>query len=72
MPFLELLRLGISVTDSTLILNLSTVHSLVDTNSLFYHYIEDPSLISTSSAIEPCLPLKKAPAWPQSNSESTK
>jgi hypothetical protein len=48
MPVLELLprlRPGISAADPTLIPNLSTIRSLVGTNSLFYLCIEDPSLI---------------------------
>jgi heme-degrading monooxygenase HmoA len=49
MPVLELLLLrlrpGISPTDPTLVKNLSTVRSLVHTNSRFYHCIEDPSLV---------------------------
>jgi heme-degrading monooxygenase HmoA len=49
MPVLELLLLrlrpGISPQDPTLVENLSTVRSLVRTNSRFYHCIEDPTLI---------------------------
>jgi heme-degrading monooxygenase HmoA len=49
MPVLELLLLrlrpGISPKDPTLVENLSTVRSLVHTNSRFYHCIEDPTLI---------------------------
>ena len=49
MAVLELLLLrlrdGISPTDPTLVRNLSTVRSLVHTNSRFYHCIEDPSLV---------------------------
>jgi heme-degrading monooxygenase HmoA len=39
------LRPGISPQDPTLVENLSTVRSLVHTNSRFYHCIEDPTLI---------------------------
>jgi hypothetical protein len=49
MPVLELLLLrlrpGISPNDPTLVENLSTVRSLVHTNSRFYHCIEDPTLV---------------------------
>jgi heme-degrading monooxygenase HmoA len=49
MPVLELLLLrlrpGISPTDPTLVQNLSTVRSLVHTNSRFYQCIEDASLV---------------------------
>jgi heme-degrading monooxygenase HmoA len=49
MPVLELLLLrlqpGISPQDPTLVENLSTVRSLVHTNSRFYHCIEDPTLV---------------------------
>jgi heme-degrading monooxygenase HmoA len=49
MPVLELLLLrlrpGISPQDPTLVENLSTVRSLVHTNSRFYHCIEEPTLI---------------------------
>src|SRR2546421_12493164 len=49
MSVLELLRLrlrpGISPQASPLVENLSTVRSLVHTNSRFYHCIEDPTLI---------------------------
>jgi heme-degrading monooxygenase HmoA len=49
MPVLELLLLrlrpGISATDPTLVENLSTVRSLVHTDSRFYHCTEEPSLV---------------------------
>lgn len=49
MPILEVCQLrlkeGVSVTDESLLKNLSTVRSIIKTNSQFYHCIEDPSLI---------------------------
>lgn len=49
MPILEVCQLrlkeGVSVTDESLLKNLSTVRSIIETNSQFYHCIEDPSLI---------------------------
>ena len=49
MPILEVCQLrlkdGVSATDGSLLKNLSTVRSIIKTNSQFYHCIEDPSLI---------------------------
>ncbi len=49
MPILEILavrlRDGVSPTDPSLLKNLSDVRSYVQSNSNFYHCIEDPSII---------------------------
>ncbi|OCL14874.1 hypothetical protein AOQ84DRAFT_308182 [Glonium stellatum] len=49
MPILEVCQLrlkdGVSATGESLLKNLSTVRSILKTNSQFYHCIEDPSLL---------------------------